>query len=714
MSSLFQELKRRKVFRVAALYAVVAWVLIQVADTVLPALQMPEWTISFVTVLFILGFLPTLIAAWAFEITPDGIKPDIGVQTTQVAASNNTDRKLIYATFALVLLVAGFQLSDRLLAGNSLSSSRSTESASINTNTSVMRSSINLNHPLLQLGVGLRTIIDISADGAFLAYANIGQGYWMLRNLATQETRVLEGTRVNGKAKFSPNGQMILLIAADTGVVGIQPVQGGLFQPIPSAGGNSATWLSDEQVIYQHTDGDTRILTLADRTETIVPNLGAAAGDGSNGYYVFNSLPSGSAFLYKQKPSAGQPGESVIQAYDLNDQSNTLITSNGFYPQYVYSGHVLFLRDGDLWAVPFDAENLRVTGAEARVLQEVDQAAPIWGAYSVSDTGRLVYLPKSVDLSNQTTLYSTDRLGARSEISLPAGIYGEPRLSPNGELLALTSFQQDGGSDVWILQFSSGTFRPLTFSGNARSPVWTPDGSQVVYMLGGLGFSDQSPRGELWIRNANGTGQAERILDGGGKPDSFSPNGEELIYFSNGFGSGALNLSTLSKRDDAWISEPLFHTDYNAWGARISPDGRWIAYGSAESGTLQIYVQPYPNIEGGKWQISAEETAAREPSWGPNSDELFYLRTDGTMMRAALTIQEDSIVSALPQPLFTGVQTLGSSPLYALSSDGERIFHLLPTTRDGQSINFGSDLAELYVVENFFEELRRLAPPDSQ
>ena len=115
MGNLFQELKRRKIFRVAAVYAVVPWLLIQVADTVLPALQMPEWTVSFVTVLFILGFLPTLIAAWAYEITPEGVKADAGNKATQTT-TNSTDRKLIYSILGLVLLVVGFQLSDRFVS----------------------------------------------------------------------------------------------------------------------------------------------------------------------------------------------------------------------------------------------------------------------------------------------------------------------------------------------------------------------------------------------------------------------------------------------------------------------------------------------------------------------------------------------------------------------------------------------------------------------
>jgi hypothetical protein len=714
MGKLLEELNRRKVFRASAIYAVIAWGLIQVADTIAPMMNLPESAPRLVLFLLIILFPAAVFLAWAYEVTPEGIKPDFTAQSVP-STTNNTDRKLIYAIFGLVLLVAGFQLSDRFIAGNGVSSNRSTESASINASTSVMRTSIILDH-LLAGRIGLPTIVDIAPDGSSLAYANILEGNWMLRNLATEETRVLEGASY-GKAKFSPNGQMVLL--GSSGVFGslsivVQSVQGGSIRPLPIQGGLSATWLSDEQIIYQHVDGDPRILSLEDLTETSIPDLNVAAGGGVAGHYVFNSLPSGSAFLYKEYPSGGLPGESIIQAYDLNSKSKTLVTSDGYFPQYVNSGHVLFLRAGELWAVPFDADSLSVTGAEARVVEEVAQLAPVWGAYSVSDSGRLVYAPSTGDVAGQTALYSTDRLGNQSEIFIPAGHFAEPRLSPNGELLALTSFKPDGSSEVWVYHFASGSFNPLTFSDNARTPVWTPDGSQIVYMQGGNGPAEMRPRGELWIRNANGTGQAERILKGPAKPDSFSPVDETLIYFVGGSESEAINLSTLTHSDDAWVSNPLLHTEHTTWGARISPDGRWIAYGSSESGMMQIYVQPYPNLNDGKWQISSEEMGTREPTWGPNGEELFYIAGSGSLMHVELTVQGDSIISSVPEPIFTSEWIPGSSPTYAISNDGESILHFGPSVDSNQITSIGSGRTELLVVENFFDELRRLAPADPQ
>ena len=124
MGNLFQELKRRKVFRVAVAYAIVAWVLIQISSEALPALQMPDWTVSFVTVLLLLGFPVALLLGWAFELTPDGIKADTGIQQQQ-SITQSTDRKLIFLILGLVVAGIGFQISDRFLSDNARSTNHS-------------------------------------------------------------------------------------------------------------------------------------------------------------------------------------------------------------------------------------------------------------------------------------------------------------------------------------------------------------------------------------------------------------------------------------------------------------------------------------------------------------------------------------------------------------------------------------------------------------
>lgn len=707
MGSLFQELKRRKVFRVAVAYAIVAWVLIQISGEVLPALQMPEWTVSFVTVLLLLGFPVALLLAWAFELTPDGVKADTGIQQQQTIIQS-TDRKLIFLILGLVIMGMGFQISDRFLSDNARAINRSPGSASAIP--TVMQSSINLDQSLQPVpGLGVRTFLSLAPSGAALAYTNFEAQTILLRNLATRETQRIVTSA--GTAIFSPDSQKLLVLSLTDFGLGVMLAQGGGLRPLPIENiPPRAFWLTDEEILYRHIDGGLRIYSLVDETDELVPNFDSA---GENNPVA--GLPGGDAFFFTKNNLLRGQNQTEIQIYDLNSLSETLVTNDGYYPQYVRSGHVLFLRAGDLWAVPFDLDALRAIGPEARILEGVD-SQPIQGqaAYSVSDFGRLVYLPGREYVPDQEFLVWSDRLGNRTELRLRAGNYDEPRLSPNGELLALASFQPDGSSDIWIHDFSSGSFNPITFSGNARSPVWTPDGSQLVYLLDTSINTPNRPRGELWIMNTNGTGQAERLIDGGAKADSFSPIDGKLIYMFGGPASGTpINLSTLTYSDDAWIADSLLHTESYTWGARVSPDGRWIAYGSNESGIMQIYVQPYPNLEGGKWQISSDPIGDREPSWGPNGDELFFLRLDGSLMHAEITIEGDSFSSGAPQPLITGLSISRSSPGYLVSNDGERFLHF-SSEYDESDTGLDQDHTELIVVENFFEELERLAPPDPQ
>ena len=214
--------------------------------------------------------------------------------------------------------------------------------------------------------------------------------------------------------------------------------------------------------------------------------------------------------------------------------------------------------------------------------------------------------------------------------------------------------------------------------------------------------------------NADGTGQTERILDGAAMVDSFSAMDEKLIYMTGGQAGTPISLSTLTFSDDAWISAPLLNENGNTFGARVSPDGRWIAYNSNESGAPQIYVRPYPDLDSGKWLISPQGIGNREPSWGPNGDELFYLRLDGTLMHTEITVEGDSFSPGLVEPLITGLEVDAStSPNYLVSNDAERFLYFRATV-DEPDTGLDQGRTELVVVENFFEEIRRLAPPDQQ
>ena len=184
MGKLFEELKRRKVFRVAAVYAVVAWLLIQVSDVVLPTFGAPSWVNQTLIFLFILGFFPTLIAAWAYEISPDGIKADTGIQSQQ-SISPGIDRKLIYATFALVLFAVGFQVADRFLFNDQQAANQPPATAASSQNAPVIRFDVSLSENdevylggvvESRFGRPSQTSLALSNDGNMLVYSGWEEG----------------------------------------------------------------------------------------------------------------------------------------------------------------------------------------------------------------------------------------------------------------------------------------------------------------------------------------------------------------------------------------------------------------------------------------------------------------------------------------------------------------------------------------------------------
>jgi|TARA_B100000315_G_scaffold260152_1_gene319566 hypothetical protein len=296
MGDLLQELKRRKVFKVGAVYAVVAWLLIEVTSTILPTFDTPAWVNQTVTLLLILGFPIALILSWAYEITPEGIKTDAGTQPATTPAQS-TDRNLIYLILALVVMVAGFQLSDQFFSGDTNSTIRSAGSGSVLANPSVVRSSIILNQALPRIpGFGARTGLSLAPDSSSLAYGDALNGRLLLRDLATQETQ--EFALSSAIPLFSPNSQNLLIFDGGTSEYSIMPALGGGLRPLPHEMDGRAIWLSDEAIVHDYARSEMRIFSLVDETDELVPNF---AAHGESGFIA--PIYQRSAFIFEKRPT---------------------------------------------------------------------------------------------------------------------------------------------------------------------------------------------------------------------------------------------------------------------------------------------------------------------------------------------------------------------------------------------------------------------------
>jgi len=300
-------------------------------------------------------------------------------------------------------------------------------------------------------------------------------------------------------------------------------------------------------------------------------------------------------------------------------------------------------------------------------------------------------------LETMRTLVWVDRNGVEERVTEARRNYKTPRLSPDGTRLAVRVTENGNAEDIWVLDLSRGTSTRLTFdTANDRTPVWSPDGRHIVFTS-----TRQGPF-NLFRKPADGSGPAERLTTSpnGQFPRIWARNGSELIYAEEVPGSG-LDIFALPLEGDGG-PRAIIQTPFNERFLALSQDGRWIAYESDESGHFEVYVRPYPGLRG-KWQISTGGGVA--PRWSGDGKELFY-RNGNKMM--AVTIETDvSFIPGNPVELFEDSYVDDPYPFnYDVSADGQRFLMM----KRGQFTDSASPGTEIMVVENWFEELKRLAP----
>lgn len=521
MGNLFQELKRRKVFRVAAVYVVVAWVLIQVVDVILPTFGAPDWVNKTIIFVFVLGFPLALILSWAYEITPEGIKSDSETQQQAVAAPSS-DRNLIYAILVLVLLVAGFQIADRFLLTPSTSIDVSGRSDDSQSSRSTIRSEIYLGRAAEGI-VGNRATVAISPDGSRISYVIRDETglHLFLRELDQLEPRLLitlSGQSSSTIPFFSPDSEQIAY--RDGNRLMRISVRGDSPQTLATGLSESAiAWESDQSIIY--TDGEdqrlNRISSVGGEPERIDLTI-----DPGEDQLVPHVLPDGRGVLYSE--GSGRLVTRGIRLADLETGEVRTLIERGYAGRYVASGHILFMRSATLWAAPFDLDALETSGPAVPVVQGIQATvAQGYAHYSVSNDGRLIYRPGTDlftgEISNN--LVWVDRDGREEIMDVEPGRYLSPQISPDGEFVSVTIRDDNGDSDIWIYDLRRGMLNRLTNSGAASGGIWTRDGSQIVY------GSSENEWG-TWIVDANGAGQPELLIgsDDMIRVDSFSPDGQ--------------------------------------------------------------------------------------------------------------------------------------------------------------------------------------------
>lgn len=554
-----------------------------------------------------------------------------------------------------------------------------------------------------RLAIALDFSLAMSPDGTALVYgASSSPGTpprLYLRRLDRFEAVPIPGTEGAIGPFFSPDSRMLGYIAdAELYTIALEggtPVEiCQLGQAIPGA-----CWGSDGWIYFVHSLGRGLSRVAAEGgTPELLTSPNAAEGETGHGWPQL--LPDGKHLLFTIQSVGG----SRIAVLSLSTGQWRVIEKGIGEARYLSSGHLLFARHEGLTAVAFDLEKLEAKGAPVVVLEDVYMVPTLYGiglaAYSAADNGRVAYLAGGA-AAGQNRLVWVGRDGRISSLDVEPGIYEWPRLSPDGRRVAITGRSAVGKLDIWALDIERQAWTRLTLNGSSILPCWTPGGKEVVF---------GSPKANtsvvaVYRTAADGGGQPQQILDGANPrfPIAWSPDGRHLAF---------VEWHPHDMRD-IWIyspsetgqprTEPIVATAFDEYAPKFSPDGRWLAYVSNESGRYEVYVRPYP-VGQGRWLVSVE--GGTEPHWSPDGRAMFYRNGDKMMEVPVRTEPEFGV--GTPAVVFrkefkSGVYNTLS---YDVTADGQRF---LMIERNLEMIP-----NELNVVLDWNEELRRKVPVPSK
>jgi dipeptidyl aminopeptidase/acylaminoacyl peptidase len=342
------------------------------------------------------------------------------------------------------------------------------------------------------------------------------------------------------------------------------------------------------------------------------------------------------------------------------------LTENGTAGAYLAPDRLVYVRQGTLMAQRLDVARGELTGDPETLADSVDVELVLqFAGFSVSGNGRVAY--RTGDGGSQLTWY--DRTGKT------AGAAGEPdvitlqyaELSPDGRRVAVDRVVQSN-RDVWLMDLERGGMTRFTFDAAADGfPLWSPDGMRIVFR------SDRKGPGDLYVKPSNGAGMEELLLEtpNDKSPQDWSRDGSFLLYSEQDPKAGG-DLKALPITGNERKPVVVTNTPFNERSGQFSPDGRWVAYATDESGRYEIVVQPFP-APGGKWQVSI--SGGLQPRWRADGRELYFIAPDAKLMAASVNASAATFAAAAPVALFQtrilgGGTNLPSRPYYAVSRDG--------------------------------------------
>jgi eukaryotic-like serine/threonine-protein kinase len=528
-------------------------------------------------------------------------------------------------------------------------------------------------------------MIALPPDGSRLVYA---AGRLFLRRMDQTEETPIRGTEAGGLSPvFSPDGQWIVFFA--NGLLQKVPAAGGVLVPIcPVTEGDlyGISWAAADRILFaQRTDGIFEVSATGGAPRRLVA-VDKAKGEITRAPQL---LPGGDALLFTLHNVASgewRAARAVVQSLQTGERK--VLLDGATDARYVETGHLVFARDSTVFAVPFDAARHELRGSPVAVIEGVALGFHGVSQFAFAANGTMAYVPAG---SRQRTLAWLDRKGVETLVPTPPMAYVNPRLSPDGTRAVVGAAEQQ--RDLWIWDFDRETLTRFTFGPDDESSgIWTPNGENVVFPSRG------SEHTAMYSRPASGRGATIRVA-----------KSSEINVALSAIRDGGVLVASQT-HDGAWLSlgswqkenqlRPLVQTEFATVNGRVSPNGRWLAYQSNESGQWEIYVRPFPAVEQGRWQVSLD--GGHNPEWRHDGQELFYgNERHGTFMAVRVETDGATFGAGRPAVLFAIKWLFQYGYVFDVSRDGRRF--LMTRQNDPAA-------SQIHVVLNWFDELKARVP----
>lgn len=534
------------------------------------------------------------------------------------------------------------------------------------------------------LRVAPSTSVVMSPDGShitFVAADSVGDTHLWVRSLDAFTAQMLSGTEGASFPFWAPDSRRLAFFA-DGKLKKIDIMGGPPLTLCNVEDGRSGDWNRDEILVFSPTATSGIYSVNAAGGEPVqITQLDSTREETTHRWATF--LPDGNKFLYYSRTgNTGTSEEDAAYLGSLDGSVNRILMRHDGNVMYA-RGHIIFVRENTLMAQPFDPGEGAVSGSPFPIAEDVSIDVRFnHSAFSVSDEGSLCYVSGPGFSGNSLIWY--DRRG------VPLDTVGEPmnvwncRLSPDEKRLAIDPADDQGDErDIWIYDLAREIKTRLTFDSiDSWLPVWAPDGSRLAFSRGQFG------RNDIYQVTADGTGEASIVLDldrGLCRPLDWSSDGRALLFRISYSGLDDVMILPMNANGTA-AGDPLpfQKTEFDEDAGAFSPDGRWIAYSSDESGRMEVYVRPFPG-PGGKWQVST--SGGDRPRWRNDGRELFYLDLGTRMMAAEVDGTSSSFVTGSVRAPFDPSPHPGASP-YDVTADGQRFIVVgVPADASRSSIN---------------------------